>query len=325
MSFGDVDELEDVLKSTEDSDKLDTLAFSKEGNKAEDLAKLKDEGMYVIDDKDKDTLKEKRMAGENEAKDENNRDNKLEINSNLNVKNVTKDDLNSKVDQDVFETIKRAIDQEENISNEDHTGNANQHEGTGDSDKLENLAFLKKGNTAEDRAKLKDEGMYLIDDRKPNVKDTVKEERMAGEIEAKDENIRENKIEINSKVDQNVFETIERAIDQEENIPNEDHTVNANHLEGKIHFATHSKENEIGQTWQASVSTEMDSPNSQPKLPGQPAVGDIPSSTLKAPVYTRIPKQKVSAQKFPCFLPNKTQREVTIIVYDPYSFSSVFI
>ena len=136
------------------------------------------------------------------------------------------------------------------------------------------------------------------------------------------------KDDISSKVDQDVFETIERAIDQEENIPNEDHTVNTNHHEGKIHFATHSKGREHGQTnaiLQASVSTEMDSANSQSKLPGQPAVGDIPSSTLKAPVYTRIPKQKISAKKFPGFLPNRTQTEVIIIVYDSYSISSAFI
>ena len=68
MSFGNFDELKVFLKNTEDSDKLENLAFLKEGNEAEVLAKLKDEGMYVIDDKDKDTLKNERMARENEAK-----------------------------------------------------------------------------------------------------------------------------------------------------------------------------------------------------------------------------------------------------------------
>ena len=73
MSFGNFDELKDVLKSSEDSDKLENLAFLKKGNEAEYLAKLKDEGMYVIDDKKpnvKDTVKEERMARENEAKAE---------------------------------------------------------------------------------------------------------------------------------------------------------------------------------------------------------------------------------------------------------------
>ena len=79
MSFGNFDELKVFLKNTEDSDKLENLAFLKEGNEAEVLAKLKDEGMYVIDDKDKDTLKNERMARENEAKDENNRENKIEM------------------------------------------------------------------------------------------------------------------------------------------------------------------------------------------------------------------------------------------------------
>ena len=85
-------------------------------------------------------------------------------------------------------------------------------ENTKVSDKVENLTFWKEGMEAEDLAKLniKDEGMYVIVDKKPDVK----EERMAEENEATENGEIASKLNVkddtSSKVDEDVFEKLER-------------------------------------------------------------------------------------------------------------------
>ena len=44
-------------------------------------------------------------------------------------------------------------------------------------------------------------------------------------------------------------------------------------------------------------------------LPGQPQKGELPSSNLATPSYTALEKLRISAQKFPCFIP-KMKREL---------------
>jgi hypothetical protein len=44
-------------------------------------------------------------------------------------------------------------------------------------------------------------------------------------------------------------------------------------------------------------------------LPGQPQRGELPSSNLATPSYTAVEKLRISAQKFPCFIP-KMKREL---------------
>ena len=68
---------------------------------------------------------------------------------------------------------------------------------------------------------------------------------------------------------------------------------------------------------QASASAVKDAPKTKEsksrKLPGQASKADVPSSTLKTAVFTKTSKQKISAQKYPCFLPkNKTQKVVSM-------------
>ena len=217
-----------------------------------------------------------------------------------------------------------------------------------DISKAENLTQAKKSIEAENLAEWRE----VIDDKMPDVDTILKEESMTPRETVKnktdDENNLENKIHviptlkeknmtkknIDSKVDQDVFETTKKAqtIDKMEwnDITRKDNTIDGNHSQNMVHFETNSREK--GQTndiLKASATTQKDSstipePKSK-KLPGQPADGDIPSSTLKTPVYTYVSKQKVSAQKFPCFLPKKTKTKVIILLYYSYSILSVFI
>ena len=210
------------------------------------------------------------------------------------------------------------------------------------SDKVDNLTQVKKsvqdGNLSE--FVVENDGMFVKDDKEPIVNNILEDESIAkykkdannqtnfedngGEKIQVNGNLHVEKVtqdDIKSKVYQDALETSERET-----------TSNPKNSQGKAYFETHSKEIENGQTngsIQASVSTVKDSSRAKEsksrKLPGQPSKDDIPSSTLKTADYTKSSKQKISAQKFTCFFPNKTQTKVSIIVYYSNFVLSEFI
>jgi hypothetical protein len=217
-----------------------------------------------------------------------------------------------------------------------------------DISKAENLTQGKKSIEAENLAEWRE----VIDDKTPDFGNILKEESMTPRETVKNKPDDENKLEneihviptldeknmteknIDSKVDQDVFETTQKAkasdtMERKDNTM-KDNTIDGNPSQNKVHFETNYREK--GQTnefLKASASTQRDSssipePKSR-KLPGQPVDGDIPSSTLKTPVYTYVSKQKVSAQKFPCLLPKKTKTKVILFSYYSYLILSVFI
>ena len=49
-------------------------------------------------------------------------------------------------------------------------------------------------------------------------------------------------------------------------------------------------------------------------LPGQPEDGQLPSTNLTVPTFTRLSKRSITSQKFPCFIPRikaKTLKKVS--------------
>ena len=202
-------------------------------------------------------------------------------------------------------------------------------------DKDDDLKEVK--NSIHDGNLSEDDGRFVSDKKKTRVKSTVEENIKA---EVKEKNTNQTKVEDNRvyekvnadklaeehiklKVYQEVLETKERvkAIDNmESKDKSKKETIwNQNNLNDRDHFGNYLKED--GQTnvsIQASVSAVKDTSKAKEaksrKLPGQSSKDDVPSSTLKTAVYTKSSNQKISAQKYPCFLPNKTQKMVSIIV-----------
>ena len=131
MTFGTFDSVDDGLKNT-DISKAENLTQGKKSIEAENLAEWRE----VIDDKMPDVdniLKEESMTPretvKNKTDDENNLENKIHVIPTLTEKNMTKKNIDSKVDQDVFETTKKAktIDKMEwnDITRKDNTIDGN--------------------------------------------------------------------------------------------------------------------------------------------------------------------------------------------------------
>ena len=53
---------------------------------------------------------------------------------------------------------------------------------------------------------------------------------------------------------------------------------------------------------------------SKKEIPGSWKTGDVPSSTLTAPKFSQTNKNKISAQRYPCFVPKSTKK-VSILGY----------
>ena len=202
-------------------------------------------------------------------------------------------------------------------------------------DKDDDLKEVK--NSIHDGNLSEDDGRFVSDKKKTRVKSTV-EENITAEVKEKNTNqtkVEDNRVyekvnadklaeeHIKLKVYQEVLETKERvkAIDNmESKDKSKKETIwNQNNLNDRDDFGNYLKED--GQTnvsIQASVSAVKDTSKAKEaksrKLPGQSSKDDVPSSTLKTAVYTKSSNQKISAQKYPCFLPNKTQKMVSIIV-----------
>ena len=70
-----------------------------------------------------------------------------------------------------------------------------------------------------------------------------------------------------------------------------------------------TKENNETNVDNHKAFTECKAPTQTIKLPGQPEKGELPSSNLTEPSFSTVEKLKISAQKFPCFIP-KIKRKV---------------
>ena len=94
----------------------------------------------------------------------------------------------------------------------------------------------------------------------------------------------------------------------------QDIQLDSKRAKGDIHDRKLSKtKNPVENTTKQRKSNKLTGIKSHLKLPGQSQDGENPSSTLTSRVFTKVKKNVISAQRFPCFIKKSQAKETQVI------------